>query len=102
MEKSGAHRCALPAKFKPGNGDFQCTPPALHPPFLWRCRRGVSERITSYAFLRFFYCATERQDLPLFRRTLAGGLILVRVCAALLIWTKNTKQPQDNGNTQDG
>src|SRR5215470_7208236 len=33
MEKSGAHRCALPAKFKPGNGDFDRSPPALHPPF---------------------------------------------------------------------
>ena len=26
MEKSGAHRCALPAKFKPGNGDFDRSP----------------------------------------------------------------------------
>jgi hypothetical protein len=34
MEKSGAHRCALPAKFKPGNGDFDRSPPALHPPFM--------------------------------------------------------------------
>jgi len=25
---------ALPAKFKPGNGDFDRLPPALHPPFM--------------------------------------------------------------------
>jgi len=31
MEKSGAHRCALPAKFKPGNSDFDRSPPAYTP-----------------------------------------------------------------------
>jgi len=75
------------------------------PPFFMVLSEGGKRADYKLRFFALFYYATERQDLPLFRRTLAGGLILVtsvRVCAALLIWTKNTKQPQDNGNTQDG
>jgi hypothetical protein len=33
LKKGGAHRCVLGAKIKPGNGDFDRSPPALHPPF---------------------------------------------------------------------
>ena len=53
MEKSGAHRCALPAKFKPGNGDFDRSPPALHPPFMG-APGGGQGRVLSLCFLRFF------------------------------------------------
>jgi hypothetical protein len=34
LKKSDVHRCALGAKFKPGNGDFDRSPPALHPLFM--------------------------------------------------------------------
>ena len=52
MEKSGAHRCALGPKFKPGNGDFGDTPPAQHPPF-YGAVGGGQRADYSYAFLFF-------------------------------------------------
>jgi hypothetical protein len=44
LKNGGAHRCALPAKFKPGNGDFDDTPPALHPPFYGAAGGGPAAR----------------------------------------------------------
>jgi hypothetical protein len=45
--------CRLRAKTKSGNGDFDRSPPALHPPFL-ALSEGVRVAFYRYAFLRFF------------------------------------------------
>jgi hypothetical protein len=50
MEKSGAHRCALGAKFKLGNGNFHRSPPALHPPFLSAAGEGAAHADISGLF----------------------------------------------------
>jgi hypothetical protein len=52
LKKGGAHRCVLGAKIKPGNGDFDDTPPALHPPFYGAAGgERITARFFSFSFL---------------------------------------------------
>ena len=54
FQNRNAHLCRRGQNQRPGNGDFDDTPPALHPPFYGAVGRGSGSRFIAAAFLRFF------------------------------------------------
>ena len=88
MEKSGAHRRALPAKFKPGNGDFDRSPPALHPPFM-RCREGVRVAFYRCAFFIGRFVSSWARDSNRPAANAPVELIILR----LRVWRFSATRP---------
>jgi hypothetical protein len=54
FQKPDAHLCRHAQIRRPGNGDFDDTPPALHPPFYGAVGRGSGSRFIAALFRAFF------------------------------------------------